>query len=540
MSEREKEPPAQPAAPAGVSRRKFVTTVATTGAGLTIVPRHVLGRGFQAPSDTVNVAIVGIGGMGAANARNLMSQNIVAACDVDYGLLDAALKRMQTDLARIQGAPPPQSQRRQLSKPQMDADARRPAQNNAANLQRFLDQQMSKLQRYKDYREMLDKQKDIDGIVVATPDHMHAPIASAAMDIGKHVYVQKPLCWSVQEARHLAQKASNAKKVVTQMGNQGHSTDGARTGYEYIAAGAIGDVREVHVWTNRPLGYWPQGIPRPAPMPAANPDRPLRWDGGGVEARLAGALYGNGNYTIPDQLSWDLFLGVAPPVDYHPIYHPFNWRGWVDWGQGALGDMGAHLIDHPFWSLNLGMPTVIETLSTPFNRATYPSATTTYYEFPARGNMPAVKLTWYDGGLTPPKPEEMGEERLNGEGGILFIGSKGKMLQDTYGLMPRLLPKSLHDSYGTPKAKLGRVAHQEHEMNWVEAIKGKAEISSPFEFAARLTEVMLLGVVALRAGGKIYYDGAKGRVTNTIKSGNREVDPNEFLGRNYREGFKLT
>jgi predicted dehydrogenase len=541
MSEREKEPPAQPAAPAGVSRRKFVTTVATTGAGLTIVPRHVLGRGFQAPSDTVNIAIVGIGGMGAANARNLMSQNIVAACDVDYALLDAALKRMQTDLARSQGAPPPQSQRaRQLSKPQMDADARRPGQNNAANLQRFIDQQMSKLQRYKDYREMLDKQKDIDGIVVATPDHMHAPIASAAMDVGKHVYVQKPLCWSVQEARHLAQKARDAKKVVTQMGNQGHSTDGARTGYEYIAAGAIGDVREVHVWTNRPLGYWPQGIPRPAPLPAANPDRPLRWDGGGVEARLAGALYGNGNYTVPDQLSWDLFLGVAPPVDYHPIYHPFNWRGWVDWGQGALGDMGAHLIDHPFWSLNLGMPTVIETLSTPFNRATYPSATTTYYEFPARGSMPPVKLTWYDGGLTPPKPEEMGEERLNGEGGILFIGSKGKMLQDTYGLLPRLLPKSLHESYGTPKAKLGRVAHQEHEMNWVEAIKGKAEISSPFEFAARLTEVMLLGVVALRAGGKIYYDGAKGRVTNTIKSGNREVDPNEFLGRNYREGFKLT
>jgi hypothetical protein len=202
--------------------------------------------------------------------------------------------------------------------------------------------------------------------------------------------------------------------------------------------------------------------------------------------------------------------------------------------------MGAHLIDHPFWSLNLGMPTSIETISTPFNGATYPAATTTYYEFAARGNMPAVKMTWYDGGFNPPKPEEIGDERLNGEGGILYIGTKGKMLQDTYGINPRLLPKSLHDSAGTPKSKLPRIAHQEHEMNWVEAIKGKAEISSPFSFASRLVEVMLLGVVALRAGGKIYYDGDKGRVTNMVKVGNRTVDPNEFLTRNYREGFKLT
>ena len=540
MSEQEKDPMAQPVESAGVSRRKFVTTVAVTGAGLTIVPRHVLGRGFQAPSDTVNIATVGIGGMGASNTRALMSQNIVAACDVDYGLLEAAMKRYQAELARMQGAnaPPPGQRNRQVSKPQADADAKRAPQNGAANMKRFVEEQLPKMTRYKDYREMLDKQKDIDAVVVATPDHMHAAIASAAMDIGKHVYVQKPLCWSVQEARHLAQKAKDHPKVVTQMGNQGHSTDGARTGCEYIAAGAIGDVREVHVWTNRPLGYWPQGIPRPAPLPPVDPERPLRWNGAGVEARLAAALYGN--HPVPDQLSWDLFLGVAPPVEYHPIYHPFNWRGWVDWGQGALGDMGAHLIDHPFWSLNLGMPTIIETISTPFNRATYPSATTTYYDFPARGSMPAVKLTWYDGGMTPPKPEEMGDERLNGEGGILFIGSKGKMLQDTYGVQPRLLPKSLHESFGTPKAKLGRITHQEHEMNWVEAIKGKAEISSPFEFAARLTEVMLLGVVALRAGGKIYYDGAKGRVTNTIKTGNREVDPNEFLTRNYREGFRLT
>ncbi len=520
-----------------VSRRSFVTTAAMAGAGITILPRHVLGRGFQAPSDTVNIATVGIGGMGGSNTRALMSQNIVAACDVDYGLLDARLASYQADLARVQGGAQPAPRRREQSKAQLAANERRSVQNSGENLKRFVEQQMPKIQRHKDYRVMLEKQKDIDAVVVATPDHMHAAIATAAMDMGKHVYVQKPLCWSVEEARALAKKAA-ATKVVTQMGNQGHSTDGARTGFEYIAAGAIGDIREVHVWTNRPLGYWPQGIPRPAPLPREDPQRPLRWNGPGVEARLAAALMGT--YPVSDQLSWDLFLGVAPAVDYHPIYHPFNWRGWVDWGQGALGDMGAHLIDHPFWALNLGMPTSIETLSTPFNGATYPSATTTYYEFAARGNMPAVKLTWYDGGLTPPKPEEMGDEKLNGEGGVLYIGSKGKMLQDTYGINPRLLPKSLHESHGAPKAKLARIAHEEHEMNWVEAIKGKAEISCPFEYAARLTEVMLLGVVALRAGGKIYYDGANRKVTNTIRNGERVVDPNQFLSREYRSGWKLT
>jgi predicted dehydrogenase len=266
---------------------------------------------------------------------------------------------------------------------------------------------------------MLDKQKDIDGIVVATPDHMHATIALAAMDVGKHVYVQKPLCWSVRECRMLADRAKANPKIVTQMGNQGHSTDGARTGQEYIASGALGEIREVHVWTNRPLGYWPQGIPRPAPLPA-DQKGPLRWNGPGVDARLAAAMVGD--YPIPQGLEWDLFLGVAPKVDYHPIYHPFNWRGWVDWGQGALGDMGAHLIDHPFWNLNLDLPTAIETISTPFNGATYPAATTTYYEFAARGSMPAVRLTWYDGGFNPPKPEEIGDERLNGEGGVLYVG----------------------------------------------------------------------------------------------------------------------
>jgi predicted dehydrogenase len=533
MSERRTDKPRRPNR---VSRRDFVTTAAMAGAGVTIVPRHVLGRGFQAPSDTVNIATVGIGGMGASNTRALMSQNIVAVADVDWRLLDAALKNYQDDWAKAQNQMQQTARTPVRSPAQVAANERRPAQNSTVNLKRFLDDQLPKLKRYKDYREMLDKQKDIDAVVVATPDHMHAAIATAAMDVGKHVYVQKPLCWSVEEARRLAQKAKETR-VVTQMGNQGHSSDQARLGYEYITAGAIGDIREVHVWTNRPLGYWPQGVPRPKAL-TPNPDRPLGWNGRGVDARLANALVGD--YPIPDQLSWDLFLGVAPVVEYHPIYHPFNWRGWVDWGQGALGDMGAHLIDHPFWALDLGYPTSIETLSTPFNGVCYPHATTTYYEFPARGSMPPVKMTWYDGGLTPPKPEEIGDEKLNGEGGILYLGTKGKMLQDTYGFNPRLLPKSAHDAYGQPKTKLARITHEEHEMNWVEAIKGKAEISSPFEFASRLTEVMLLGIVSLRAKGKIFYDGANMRVTNTIKDGDKTIDPNDFLRRQYRDGWKLT
>ena len=240
------------------------------------------------------------------------------------------------------------------------------------------------------------------------------------------------MCWSVHEARHLAKKAAE-KKVVTQMGNQGHSQDEARRGQEYLMAGAIGDVREVHVWTNRPLAFWPQGIPRPAALHGAT-----RRSAGTTAASRAGwrhAMVGDG-YPVPDQLSWDLFLGVAPDVEYHPLYHPFNWRGWVDWGQGALGDMGAHLIDHPVWGLKLGLPTVIETTSTPFNGVCYPNATTTVLPVPGAQGHAGGEADVVRRRLTPPRPEELGEERLNGEGGILYIGSKGKMLQNTYGAAP--------------------------------------------------------------------------------------------------------
>jgi predicted dehydrogenase len=309
------------------------------------------------------------------------------------------------------------------------------------------------------------------------------------------------------------------------MGNQGHSLNDARTAVEYVWAGAIGEVREVHVWTDRPLGRWPQGTPRPERL--KEPAGAVRWDDKGINARLANSLAGD--FPVPDTLAWDLFLGVAPYVEYHPIYHPFNWRGWVDWGVGAIGDMGAHLLDHSVWALNLGLPTSVETVATPFNGASYPHATLAFYEFPARGQMPPVKLTWYDGGLMPNKPEECDEE-LNKEGGALLIGSKGKLLHDTYGAKPRLLPKSLHESFGKVPQKLPRIAGEEHEMNWVDAAKGKVKASCPFEYAAHLTEIMLLSIVALRAGKKIQYDGANMRITNAPAA-------NHYLQREYRKGW---
>jgi len=535
------------------TRREFVATTAAATAGFMIVPRHVLGRGLRAPSDILNIATVGVNGMGASNTAQVMSENIVAICDVDYGLLDRRLKSWQDSLTPAPpragggggaggGTPRQATAEEELqkqwqtfgpSKSQKEADAKWAQTPESQRVRRFVEEQMPRLKRYRDYREMLDKHTDFDAVIVATPDHMHAVIASAAMSVGKHVYVQKPLCWSVHEARHLAKKAAETK-VVTQMGNQGHSQDEARRGQEYLMAKAIGDIHEVHVWTNRPLAYWPQGLPRPAALP---PNTNLSWNNSSVTQRLAASMAGD--YPVPDTLSWNLFLGVAPDAAYHPVYHPFNWRGWVDWGQGALGDMGAHLIDHPVWGLQLGLPSVIETTSTPFNGFCYPNATKTDYVFPARKGMPEVKLVWYDGGLLPPRPEELGEERLNGEGGVLYIGSKGKMLQKTYGAAPRLLPFDKHNDYGAPKEKLARVPHQSHEMNWVNAIKGKDEISSPFSYAAHLTEIMLLGVASMRAGKKLYYDGEKMAVTNNAPVDARHAAPTDYLTRKYRDGYSL-
>jgi predicted dehydrogenase len=496
-------------------RRQFLGAAAAATA-FTFIPRHVLGGPRHiAPSDRVNIAGVGVGGMGRANMQALSGMNLVAMCDVDWSYVDARYADIPKQL---------EAANKRLAEA-TDAKQKDQVQAQITGWQQ-LQEKWPKTKRYTDYREMLAKQKNIDAVVIATPDHTHALIALAAMDLGKHVYVQKPLAWSVEECRRLAAKATSSK-LQTQMGNQGHSSDDARLVNEYIQSGAIGTVTEVHVWTNRPLAYWPQGIPRPAPLPANAKDLP--WNMNGVMTRAAGSF---GSYAPPDKLAWDLFLGPSRHIDYHPIYHPFNWRGWTDWGVGAIGDMGAHLIDSSFWSLDLDYPTSIETTSTPYNKDTYPMASTTYYEFAAKGARPAVKMTWYDGGLTPAKPVEMGDEELNKGGGVLYIGTKGKLLHDTYGFNPRLLPKSLHESVGKPQETYARIATS-HEMNWIDAIRGTQKTTSPFEYSAKLTEIMLLGVAALNAGKKISYDGPAMKVTNV-------PDSDALLKRKYRAGWELS
>ena len=510
-----------------LSRRDFVAGTGRAALGAMILPRHVLGRGFQAPSDTLNVAIVGAGGMGMSNAEALGSENIVAVCDVDFGYVERSMVGREKNR---DGSPRPEGIRMQ--------------------------EQFGKAKRYADWRELLDKQKDLDGVLIATPDHMHAVIAKGAMQAGKHVYVQKPLTYSVHEARVLRAMALDNPKLATQMGNQGHSREGARLINEWIQAGVIGPVHDVHVWTNRPVGYWPQGVPRPlASIPSPAPA--TSWGQRRVNEALATAL-GGAAFSVPDGLHWDLYLGgVAEDVPYHPIYHPFNWRGWLDFGVGALGDMGAHLIDHPFWALGLEYPSSIEATSTPWGTTpmppadptaspntpagrqrsrpvSYPVATTVHYQFPARGNQPPVKLTWCDGGLYPARPDVLPDDvTLKSEGGVIIYGEKGVLMHDTYGDNPRLYPQTLMDQAAAVPKSIPRIDWS-HEMNWVKAAKGLTPPSSPIPYAAQLTETMLLGVVALRTGQgrKLLYDGAKMSVTNIAEA-------NQYLTREYRAGWAV-
>ncbi len=435
--------------------------------GLLIVPRHVLGgQGFVAPSDRINIAAVGAGGRGEENIRAVAHENIYALCDIDD-------RRLSATLAERFAAP-------------------------------FRDRVAS----YRDYRRMLDENPEIDAVVVSTPDHMHAPIATAAMDLGKHVYVEKPLSHTVAEARHLARRARETN-VVTQMGNHGHAGEGARLVNEWVASGELGAVREVHCWTNRPI--WPQGIARP-----------------------------EGGTAIPVEIDWNLWLGAAPRRPYlDDAYHPFNWRGWADFGTGAIGDMGAHIIDQPYWALGLDLPQRISASSTRWGRdyGSFPLATKIHFEFPGSGERPAVKMTWYDGGLMPERPAglENGRRMGNETGGVLIVGERNTLMHLPYGDDPVLIPESVHLETPTPPRTLARSPGIYQE--WIDAIKDRSKTAtSNFGYAARLTETMLLGNIAARradAHKVLEYDGQAMRFTNDNAA-------NELLDKNYRPGFGLS
>jgi predicted dehydrogenase len=363
--------------------------------------------------------------------------------------------------------------------------------------------------RYRDYRKLLEAEKSLDGVVISVPDHNHAPATMMALKLGKHVYCEKPLTRTVKEARLISLAAREAK-VATQMGNQGMAFEGNRFINEWLADGCIGPVREVHVWSDRPTHggkpdlYWPQGLARPTDTPP-----------------------------VPATLDWDLWLGPAPWRPYHPAYVPFKWRGWWDFGSGGLGDMGIHNIAPVFSALKLGAPTSVHASSTPVFPETVPAACLVHYDFPAREDMPPVKLHWYDGGLMPPRPEELEEgQELRRPDGCIFVGDKGKMLVDGWGgESPRLLPQARDKEYRRPPKTLPRSAG--HHKEWLLACRTGSATRSNFDFAGPLTEAVLLGMVCVRNGGdKLYWDSANLSVTN-------DADANQYLHYKYRTGWEL-
>ncbi len=453
------------------NRRNFLKTSAAAFATIQIVPSFVIGaRGQTPPSERLNVAGIGVGGMGGNNLKHMAEvANIVALCDVD--------------------------------------------QNYAAHT--FKDHPKAKT--YVDFRELLEKQKDIDACLIATPDHVHAPIAMAAMRAGKHVYVQKPLAHSVNEVRAMTE-AARKYKVVTQMGNQGHSNESARMICEWIWGGAIGAVREIHAWTNRPV--WPQGIEvaRPTETPP-----------------------------VPAGLDWDRWIGPAPMRPYHPTYHPQAWRAWWDFGTGSLGDLGCHILDPVFWAMKLKYPTAVEGCISTYwegfwkntapKNETYPRSTIVRYKFPERGDMPALNLTWWDGGLMPPRPPELEEGRMMGDsdGGVLFHGDKGTLMCGCYGKSAQLIPDSKMKEFKRPAPSLARVPGGEsgHEKDFLRACKGGDPACSNFDYSGPLSEMVLMGNLAVRFPGRqLLWDGAKMEVTN-------DKEANGYVKREYRAGWSL-
>jgi len=448
-----------------ITRRTFLKNSAAAAAGLTILPGFtVSGLGHVPPSDKLNVAGIGVGGRGGGVLEGLASENIVALCDVDWKYAKSTFDKYP------------------------------------------------KAKKYYDWRKMFDEMgDDIDAVVVGTPDHTHAIISIHAMKMGKHVYCEKPLTHSVWESRQMTEVARQ-NNVVTQMGNQGNSGEGIRQICEWIWDGAIGEIREAHAWTNRPI--WPQGLERPKKK-----------------------------MEIPDHLKWDLFIGPARYRPYNSVYHPWNWRGWWDFGTGALGDMACHIMDPIFKALKLQYPTQVEASSSPINTESPPQAEVVRYSFPARSNMPkvnmpAVEVAWYDGGLLPERPPELPEGEIMGRdrnGGCLFVGTKGKIMCGTYGRNPFLLPLSYDEAYQRPPQKLRRV-QTNHIMDWVRACKenpgNRVMPSSNFDYAGPLTEMVLMGVVATRLQDlkrKLLWDGVNMKFKNIDEDDEiRVVTTDEF------------
>ncbi|MEZ7495295.1 Gfo/Idh/MocA family oxidoreductase [Leeuwenhoekiella aequorea] len=471
-------------------RRNFIKNASIASLGITIVPRHVLGGvGFTAPSDKLFVAGIGVGGKGESDIKSF----------ADSGKAEIAFL--------------------------CDVDDRRAASSRA----RF-----PKAKYYKDWRVMLEKEhKHFDAVSISTPDHNHASPAIAAMKLNKHVYVQKPLTHDIYEARKLTE-AAEKYNVVTQMGNQGASNNGTRLMSEWYDAGLIGEIQEVYCWTDRPV--WPQGIPWPKT-----------------------------SAPIPSELDWDLWLGTAPYKDYVGGLVPFNWRGWWDYGTGALGDMGCHLVEVPVRVLNLKYPKNVQcsvgsVYVDEFKRGYFPDgcppSSHVTMTFPKTDKTQGdIKLHWMDGGIQPARPEELDPNEVFGDGGngVLFIGTKGKMMCGTYSENPQLLPTSKTEKT-TVAQKYERVEGQAngHYKQWVEAAlagPGKKEVSSPFSVAGPLTETLLIANLAIRGfdvrkerpGGGYDYPGRY--IEMLWDSKNMHVtnfeEANQFVKRNYRDGYTL-
>lgn len=439
--------------PIPVSRREFLKNASLVSAATLAFP--YIARSAASANNKLNVALCGVGGQGRSAINGTKGENFVAFCDVD--------------------------------------DARAADTYN----------EFPEVPRFRDYREMFDKLGNtIDAVTVSTPDHMHFPIAMAALSLGKHVFVEKPLTHTVWEARQLA-KLAREKKVATQMGNQGHANEGTRVLREWVQAGVLGEVREMHSWTNRPV--WPQGVRAPD--------------------------HSKSMPVVPETLNWDLWLGVAQPREYDPAYLPFSWRGYWDFGTGALGDMGCHVMDAAFWALDLDAPTWVEAISGKMTPISPPQSSMVTYQFPARGSMPAVKWIWYDGGLQPIPPHDFELDRNLPESGTLIIGSKATVVCDTYNASVRIAPESkMREMAPTLPAKTIPRVEGGHFAEWIRACKGGIAAGSNFDYSSRLTEVVLLSNVAIRAQRRIEWDGVNQKITNLPAA-------NQFVSKNYRAGF---